>query len=289
MRHALGLYGNTLWGLVGPAAEQEQQTGRQHASFAQQASAASPQPQEMSLSAGLDTRQAESDTPQHGEAEAQLANVQLQHVTQGSRSSEWLDSMMDAVGADVGASSEAVAAIPAAGGGQAGEASIGSTQLATAAAAAAGAAHVGAADKGTAEARPAAAGSAGLPVPVLPAMEQMAAAPAPARTARQPLPAPEVRQGLQTGSSLSSRLPSSPLAQMPLASMATIPDLEEGLQLSQHFAATSQQLQADMDALKLSIETLDFGEQVCSCTSLASTKSTCYKDTMQAAGVSPAA
>ena len=173
--------------------------------------------------------------------------------------------------------------------GRQGEPSTGSPQPATAAAAAAaGAAHAGAADKDTAEARPAAADSARLPVPVLPAVEQMAAAPAPTQIAGQPLPAPEGRLGRQAGSSLSSMLASSPLAQMPPASMATIPDLEEGLQLSQHFAATSQQLQADMDALKLSIETLDFGEPF-SCTSLGSTKRTCSNDTMQAAGVRLAA
>ena len=219
--------------------------------------------QEVSSSAGLNTQQAESDRLQQAEAEAQLADVQPAQVTQGSRSSEWLDSMMDGAGANVGARSEAAAAAtPAAGGGQAGEAITGSPQLATAAAAPApGAAHAGAADKGMAEATPAAAERAKLPVPVLPAVEQMAAAPALTQIARQPLPAPEGRLGLQAGSSSSSRLPSSPLAQMPLASMAALPDLEEGLQLSQHFAATSQQLQADMDALKLSIETLDFGEQ----------------------------
>ena len=278
MQHALGLYEATVWDLVGRATKQEQQTGSQSADSAQQASAVPPQPQEVSSSAGLDTQQAEGDTPRHGETEAQLADVQSAQVTQESRSSEWLDGMMDAVGADVGASSEAAAAArPAGGGGQAGEPSTSLPQLATAAAAAAaaGAAHAGAADKGTAEARPPAAVFAGLPVPVLPAVEQMAAAPAPIRIAGQPLPAPEVRLGLQAGSSLSSRLPPSPLAQIPLASMATIPDLEEGLQLSQHFAATSQQLQADMNALKLSIETLDFGEQAVSCTSLAGTKRTC--------------
>ena len=282
LQPALGLYGSTVWDVAGSAAEQEQQTGRQRADSAQQESAAHLQSQEVSSLIGLDTQQADSDRPQHGEAEAQRPDVQPAQVTPGSRSSEWLDSMMDAVGADAGAKSEAAAAAaPAAGSWQAGKPFTGTPQLATAAAAAADAAQAGDADKGTGEAR--------LPAPVLPAVEQMAAAPAPTRTGGQPLPAPEVRLGLQAGCSLSSRLPSSPLAQMPLATMATIPDLEEGLQLSQHFAATSQQLQADMDALKLSIGTLDFGEQAVSCTSLARTKRTCSKHTMQAAGVPLAA
>lgn len=46
---------------------------------------------------------------------------------------------------------------------------------------------------------------------------------------------------------------------LPLA-MAAIPDALEGMQLSQDFTGSAQQLQADMDALRLSLETLDFGK-----------------------------
>ncbi len=42
--------------------------------------------------------------------------------------------------------------------------------------------------------------------------------------------------------------------------MAAIPEAMEGMQLSQRFSGAAHQLQADMDALKLSLETLDFGE-----------------------------
>lgn len=41
--------------------------------------------------------------------------------------------------------------------------------------------------------------------------------------------------------------------------MAAIPDALEGMQLAQDFTGSAQQLQADMDALRLSLETLDFG------------------------------
>ena len=43
------------------------------------------------------------------------------------------------------------------------------------------------------------------------------------------------------------------------AAMAAIPEALEGMQLSQSFSGSAQQLQADMDALRLSLETLDFG------------------------------
>ena len=43
--------------------------------------------------------------------------------------------------------------------------------------------------------------------------------------------------------------------------MAAIPEAMEGMQLSQRFSGAAQQLQADMDALKMSLETLDFGMQ----------------------------
>lgn len=43
--------------------------------------------------------------------------------------------------------------------------------------------------------------------------------------------------------------------------MAAIPEAVEGMQLSQRFSGAAQQLQADMDALKMSLETLDFGMQ----------------------------
>lgn len=41
--------------------------------------------------------------------------------------------------------------------------------------------------------------------------------------------------------------------------MAAVPEALEGMQLSQRFSGAAQQLQADMDALKTSLETLDFG------------------------------
>ena len=44
--------------------------------------------------------------------------------------------------------------------------------------------------------------------------------------------------------------------------MAAIPEALEGMQLSQRFSGAAQQLQADMDALKMSLETLDFGRQL---------------------------
>ena len=44
--------------------------------------------------------------------------------------------------------------------------------------------------------------------------------------------------------------------------MAAVPEALEGMQLSQHFSGAAQQLQADMDALKMSLETLDFGGQL---------------------------
>ena len=43
--------------------------------------------------------------------------------------------------------------------------------------------------------------------------------------------------------------------------MAAIPEAMEGMQLSQRFSGAAQQLQADMDALKMSLEHLDFGMQ----------------------------
>lgn len=47
--------------------------------------------------------------------------------------------------------------------------------------------------------------------------------------------------------------------------MAAIPEAMEGMQLSQRFSGAAQQLQADMDALKMSLEHLDFGmQQICS-------------------------
>lgn len=42
--------------------------------------------------------------------------------------------------------------------------------------------------------------------------------------------------------------------------MAAIPEAMEGMRLSQHFSGAAHQLQADMDVLKLSLETLDFGK-----------------------------
>ena len=44
--------------------------------------------------------------------------------------------------------------------------------------------------------------------------------------------------------------------------MAVIPEAVEGMQLSQRFSGAAQQLQADMDALRMSLETLDFGQQL---------------------------
>lgn len=43
--------------------------------------------------------------------------------------------------------------------------------------------------------------------------------------------------------------------------MAAIPEAVEGMQLSQRFSGAAQQLQAEMDALELSLETNDFGKQ----------------------------
>ena len=41
--------------------------------------------------------------------------------------------------------------------------------------------------------------------------------------------------------------------------MAAIPEAVEGMQLSQRFSGAAQQLQADMDALRMSLGALDFG------------------------------
>ena len=48
--------------------------------------------------------------------------------------------------------------------------------------------------------------------------------------------------------------------------MAAIPEAVEGMQLSQRFSGAAQQLQADMDALKLSLATNDFGMHLLSIT-----------------------
>ena len=42
--------------------------------------------------------------------------------------------------------------------------------------------------------------------------------------------------------------------------MAAIPEANEGMQLSQRFSGVASELHANMDALKLSLETLNFGE-----------------------------
>lgn len=49
-----------------------------------------------------------------------------------------------------------------------------------------------------------------------------------------------------------------PLGQLPLP-MAAIPEAVEGMQLSQRFSGAAQQLQADMNALRMSLGALDFG------------------------------
>lgn len=49
-----------------------------------------------------------------------------------------------------------------------------------------------------------------------------------------------------------------PLGQLPLP-MAAIPEAVEGMQLSQRFSGAAQQLQADMNALRMSLGVLDFG------------------------------
>lgn len=41
--------------------------------------------------------------------------------------------------------------------------------------------------------------------------------------------------------------------------MAAIPEAMEGMELSQRFSGAAQQLQADMDALRMSLKTFDFG------------------------------
>ena len=47
--------------------------------------------------------------------------------------------------------------------------------------------------------------------------------------------------------------------------MAAVPEAMEGMQLSQRFSGAAQQLKAEMDALKVSLETLDFGKHVVRC------------------------
>ena len=42
--------------------------------------------------------------------------------------------------------------------------------------------------------------------------------------------------------------------------MAAVPEAVEGMQLSQDFSGSAQHLQADMNALKRSLETLDVGK-----------------------------
>ena len=42
--------------------------------------------------------------------------------------------------------------------------------------------------------------------------------------------------------------------------MAAVPEALEGMQLSQQFSGAAHQLQADMDALRMSLDTLNFGK-----------------------------
>ena len=43
--------------------------------------------------------------------------------------------------------------------------------------------------------------------------------------------------------------------------MAAVPEALEGMQLSERFSGAAHQLQADMNALRHSLQTLDFGRQ----------------------------